>query len=68
MTPMSFLLLFLMQVFVKCLVSLCFHYPKLAYHMLYDWELEYNIMIFVIYVIRYVSLYLLQKWLEIFSS
>ena len=29
-----------MQVFVKCLVSLCFRYPKLVYHMLYDCELE----------------------------
>ena len=57
-----------MHVFVKCLVSLCFRYPKLVYHMLYDCELEYNIMILVIYVVRYVSPYLLQKWLEIFSS
>ena len=57
-----------MHVFVKCLVSLCFRYPKPVYHMLYDCELEYNITILVIDVVIYVSPYLLQKWLEIFSS
>ena len=68
MTPISFLLIILNARFCKMSSFFVFPLPKSVYHMLYDCELEYNIMILVIYLVRYVSPYLLQKWLEIFSS
>ena len=62
MTPISFLLIILMHV---CFCKMSNFFVFLLPH---DCELEYNLMILVIYVVRYVSLYLLQIWLEIFSS
>ena len=67
MIPMSFLINDFKTLFVRFLVSLCFRCRMLVYRMLRDCELKCNIIVLVIHVVRYVSLYLLQKWLEIFS-
>ena len=56
-----------MHVFVKCLVFLCFRFPKLVYHILYDCELEYNIMILVIYVVRCFTLFIAKMARDIFE-
>ena len=64
-----FLLIILNARFCKISSFFVFPLPQACIpYVIYDCELEYNIMILVIYVVRYVSPYLFQKWLEIFSS
>ena len=67
MTHMSFNINYVF-IIVRFLISLCFRCPICVYRMLCDCEVKCNIIILVIQVVRYVSLYLFQIWLDICSS